>query len=238
MKSVESVERRARRFLAGAACTSVIIGFIACSGESEHRTSRSQPAGGDDAGGSAQAGAAGANVAEGGGSLAQAGQSTGGAPGAGAAGDAAVGGETGVAGGVGGEATGGVGGEATGGIGGEATGGAAGAGGDTSFVDPVCGLNLVKVGEYSLWCGKVNEHTVDGGSWEPDADCTSGCNITGVDYCKKFYPTATAVVSVPQVGVKDWKNAGFVSGQSGACNDSIGDGAGISGQTACCAPLP
>gem|GEM_PF-6208050 len=65
-----------------------------------------------------------------------------------------------------------------------------------------------------------------------------GCSITGVDYCKKFYPTATAVQPVPQVGIKDWKNAGFVSGQSGACNDSAPDAAGISGQAACCAPIP
>lgn len=73
--------------------------------------------------------------------------------------------------------------------------------------------------------------------WQPDADCSSGCNVTGVSYCQKFYPTATAIATVPQLGIKDWKNAGFVSGQSGACNDSAPDSVGISGQAACCAPI-
>jgi hypothetical protein len=67
--------------------------------------------------------------------------------------------------------------------------------------------------------------------------CSSGCNIKGVGYCQKFYPTATAIVDVPQVDIKDWKNAGFASGQSGPCNDSAPDGVGISGQAACWAPV-
>lgn len=125
-----------------------------------------------------------------------------------------------------------------GGAAGEAAGGSGGAGGEAPFVDPVCGVNMLKVGEYSLWCGKVNEHTDANGDWQPDADCSSGCNVTGVNYCKKFYPSATAIVAVEQVGIKDWKNAGFISGQSGACNDSAPDSAGISGQAACCAPIP
>jgi len=131
---------------------------------------------------------------------------------------------------------GGAAGESAGGAGGVA--GNGGAGGEAPFVDPVCGVNLVQVGQYALWCGKVNEHTDSQGAWQPDADCTSGCNVTGVVYCQKFYPTATAIVAVAQVGTKDWKNAGFVSGQSGACNDSVGDGPGNAGQVACCAPVP
>lgn len=104
-------------------------------------------------------------------------------------------------------------------------------------MDPVCGVNMVQVGEYSLWCGKVNQHKDANGDWQTDADCSSGCNIKELTYCKKYYPTATKFVAVAQVGIKDWKNAGFVSGQSGECNDSVGDGVGISGQAACCAPV-
>jgi hypothetical protein len=151
------------------------------------------------------------------GELAAAGQATGGAGGVGGAADA---------GGAGGA-------DSPGGAG-----GAGGAGGESGVIDPVCGLNMVQVGAYSLWCGKVNEHLDAEGLWQPDADCTSGCNITGVSYCQKFYPNATAVVAVPQLDTKDWKNAGFISGQAGACNDSAPDGPGISGQAACCAPIP
>ena len=99
-------------------------------------------------------------------------------------------------------------------------------------VDPICGANMAQVGAYSLWCGKVNMHKNAQGEWLHDADCSSGCNITGVNYCKKFYPTATTIVAVDQTAsvVKDWKNAG--------CADSSPDGKGISGEAVCCAPLP
>ncbi len=236
MKSVDN-EQRARRFAVGAACTSVIIGFIACSGASEHRATPHHAAGGDAAGGAAQAGAAATGLEQGGSQSAQAGQRTGGAPGVagdvGVAGDS-TGGVAGVAtGGAAGESGGGVAGESAGGVGGESlggAGGAGGAGGDAAFVDPVCGVNMVQVGAYSLWCGKVNMHTNSDGLWLNDADCSSGCNVVGVGYCQKFYPSATTVVSVPQLVTKDWKNAG--------CADSTPDGPGISGEAACCAPIP
>ena len=240
MKSVDNGRQRARRFLIGAACTSVIIGFVACSSSTEHKASPHNTAGGDAAGGSEHAAGAPANHQ--GGGDAQAGESSGGGQGMAAAGaGGASGGVPGEAGSGGelvtaGQSMGGAAGEAASGAGG--VGGAGGEGGEPAIIDPICGLNMVKVGEYSLWCGKVNEHLDAQGAWQPDADCTSGCNVTGVGYCQKFYPTATAVVTVPQVGVKDWKNAGFVSGQSGACNDSAPDAAGISGQAACCAPIP
>lgn len=244
MKSVDNQRQRACRFLIGAAFTSVVI-FAACSGSTEHKAAPHEAAAGEASGGAAagapatqqggsqssQAGDAsgGQSVSHGG--AGTVGEAAGGAGGlAGVGGDPSIGGESSAAG----QSTGGEGG--AGGVGG--VGGAGGAGGDAPFVDPVCGANLIKVGEYSLWCGKVNEHTDENGAWQPDADCSSGCNVTGVGYCQKFYPTATAIVSVPQVGVKDWKNAGFISGQSGACNDSAPDAAGISGQAACCAPAP
>ena len=227
MKSVDSERQRARRFAVGAACTSVIIGFIACSGASEHRaTPQHQAAGGEAAGGAAHAGAPATEHEQGGSQNAQAGQRNGGAPGVG--GDLGVAGES--TGSVAGQATVGAAGESTGGAGGESTGGAGGAGGDSAFVDPVCGVNMVQVGQYSLWCGKVNMHTNSDGLWLTDSDCSSGCNVTGVAYCQKFYPSATAVVTVPQLVTKDWQNAG--------CADSTPDGPGISGQAACCAPIP
>jgi hypothetical protein len=231
MKSVDNGRQRARRFLIGAACTSVVIGFVACSSSTEHKARPHDTAGGDAAGGNA-----GAPATHQGGGDAQAGEASGGQgtamAGAGGAGGAA--GETGSGGEVvsAGQSMGGAAGEAAGGAA-----GAGGAGGEPAVIDPICGVNMVQVGEYSLWCGKVNQHTVSPGTWQTDADCTSGCNVTGVSYCQKFYPTATAVVAVPQVGTKDWKNAGFVSGQSGECNDSAPDAAGISGQAACCAPI-
>jgi hypothetical protein len=243
MKSVDNGRPRARRFLIGAACTSVIIGFVACSSSTEHKASPHDTAGGDAAGGSEHAGAPATHQ---GGGDAQAGESSGG-QGMAAAG---TGGESGGTGGASeagsggalvsaGQSMGGAAGEAAGGAGGGAggAGGAGGEGGEPGVIDPICGLNMVKVGEYSLWCGKVNEHLDAQGVWQPDADCSSGCNVTGVSYCQKFYPTATAIATVPQLGIKDWKNAGFVSGQSGACNDSAPDSVGISGQAACCAPI-
>jgi hypothetical protein len=252
MRTVDNQWQRARSFLVSAACTSVVIGFVACGGSDAHQASRHDSAGGDASGGAA-AGApaspqAGHESSQGG-EPNSAGQSAGGAGGVAGENAGGVGGDRGgeiavsgqSMGGAAGDATAGVAGEAaggSGGAGGEAVGGGGGAGGEAPFVDPVCGLNMVKVGEYSLWCGKVNEHTDGEGVWQPDADCTSGCNVTGVGYCQKFYPSTTTVVSVPQIGQKDWKNAGFISGQSGACNDSAPDSAGISGQAACCAPLP
>lgn len=121
--------------------------------------------------------------------------------------------------------------------GGASEAGAGGQGGDGTnepVVDPVCGLGRAQVGAVSEWCGKVNVHLV-GTSWVTDTDCTSGCRNDDAErlaYCKKFYPTSASIVKVNQVasGTKDWKNAG--------CNDSFPDGPGISGEFACCAPVP
>jgi hypothetical protein len=245
MKSVDIERRRARRFAVGFAFSSVIIGFVACGGSDEHKASphNDYDGGGESAGGSAAAGA----PTHGGGSQNLAGEANGGMSGGnaggaisgGAAGDTNVGGDVGAGGdvGVGGDlGAGGMAGAGGQGFAGEA--GNAGAAGQTSVVDPVCGVNMVQVGEYSLWCGRVNEHTDAEGLWHADADCTSGCDVVGVSYCQKFYPTATAVVAVPQAGLKDWKNAGFISGSAGPCNDAdASDYPGISGQAACCAPL-
>jgi hypothetical protein len=73
-------------------------------------------------------------------------------------------------------------------------------------------------------------HLTAEGTWTHDADCDTGCLVNGVGYCQKFYPSATAVATVPQTQTKDWKNAG--------CADSVGDGPGIGGEAACCAPIP
>ena len=210
----------------GGVCAGVLVGFIACSGSTDHKAARSEGEGGD---AMAAAGQAGAPTATAGGSSNVAGEANdGGASVGGASGGAALGGKGGLGGAsVAGE--GGAAGLAFAGAAGESAGGGGGAGGEAPVVDPICGAGMAKVGEYSLWCGKVNMHTDAQGLWQTDADCSSGCTVAGVSYCKKFDPTATAVATVPQVGTKDWKNAG--------CDDSTPDGPGISGQAACCAPL-
>ena len=232
MNSMTVGRARARRFWAGAVCSGAILGFVACSGSSEHLSLRGtcSAAGNDNAAGvDASAGQ------NGGGSQAQGGAGATGTVVA-ESGSPAIenggGGDTSLPGSGGETAAGGqaAAGEASGGAGGQTAGGA---GGDSSVipVDPICGANMAQVGAYSLWCGKVNMHQDAQGAWVHDADCTSGCNIYGVNYCKKFYPNATAVVPVDQTAsvVKDWKNAG--------CADSTPDGKGISGEAVCCAPL-
>jgi hypothetical protein len=229
MKSVVNERARARRLVIGAAFASVVVGFVACSGSTEHKASPHVSAGGDASEAGAHQGGSESTAA---GETGLGGQAVAGAGVGGASGG--VGAEAGVGGEIaqGGQALAGAGGATVGG-----EGGGGGAGGEAPFVDPVCGVNMVQVGAYSLWCGKVNEHKDANGDWQPDADCSSGCNVKGVPYCQKFYPTATAIVDVPQVDIKDWKNGGFASGQSGPCNDSAPDSVGISGQAACCAPV-
>jgi hypothetical protein len=238
MNSSNVGQVRARRFWAGAACASVVLGFVACSGSSEHDSPRSDCPYSDNAAGEASAGQGHTNSQAGkggqGGTVTPVEGGAGGVP----ANDTNLGGDTGVAGTTGETASGGQasGGETNEGAGGQTAGGEAngGAGGEGPVVpvDAICGANMAQVGAYSLWCGKVNMHKNAQGVWVHDADCTSGCNIYGVDYCKKFYPNATAVVAVDQTAsvVKDWKNAG--------CAESSPDGKGISGEAVCCAPLP
>lgn len=246
MKSVVNERARARSLVLGAVFASAVVGFVACSGSTEHKASPHVSAGGDGSEAGGQAGASrGGSENPAAGETGVGGQATAGAgsgPGGAGAGNGGV-----SNGGVGAEAGAGAGGEiaqggqAQAGAGGAAAGGeggGGGAGGEAPFVDPVCGVNMVQVGEYSLWCGKVNMHKDSEGIWVADADCSSGCNVTGVNYCKKFYPTTTTFVAVAQLGFKDWKNGGFANGQNGACSESVDDGVGISGQAACCAPVP
>ena len=238
MKSSNVGRVQARRFWLGAACSSAILGFVACSGSSEHVSPRGDcPYSGNAAGeasagqnsGSSQAGKGGQGTTVPPGAAGAGGAPDNGTSVGGDTGQAASGGETAAAGQAsGGDTSSNVGGQPAGG---EASGGAGGEG-PVIPVDPICGANMAQVGAYSLWCGKVNMHKTAQGAWVHDADCSSGCNVYGVDYCKKFYPSATTIVAVDQTAsvVKDWKNAG--------CADSTPDGNGISGEAVCCAPLP
>ena len=92
-----------------------------------------------------------------------------------------------------------------------------------------CPAGTDLVGQYATWCGKVNVHT-QGSSWVPDSDCSSGCNINTVNYCKRFWPGATVqqVLPAPSSDTKPFQTAG--------CNRSypaVGQA-----QYACCAPPP
>jgi len=221
MKSVNVERARTRGSLVSAVCISVVLGFIACGGSAKKTTPPKGVGGGENSAGAAGAAEAGEHS---GGASAE-----GGAENAGASSEAGAGGEPNGQSGAGGDSSheGGASGAGTGESGASGEGGS---GGKPDVVDPVCGVNLAQVGAYSLWCGKVNMHQGAEGIWLPDADCSSGCNVTGVNYCKKFYPTTTAVVTVAQTVTKDWKNAG--------CAESTPDGPGVSGEAACCAPLP
>lgn len=238
--------KRARRAAAPLACLGVLAGFVACGGSEEHRQApERKSAGGDSAevAGAPPDGVAGSStggVSSTGGTGASAGapdrggsQGTGipATPAGGNSGEAGAAGQS--AGEVGGDGIGG----AAGGAGGETIGGASGHGGESSGndVDPVCGANRVQVGAVSEWCGKVNVHLV-GQSWVTDPDCDSGCRNNDAErlaYCKKFYPTTTAIVTgldQKASGTKDWKNK--------FCQESTPDGPGISGEFACCAAAP
>jgi hypothetical protein len=97
---------------------------------------------------------------------------------------------------------------------------------DTGATNP-CGAGFKLVGQFATWCGKVNVHTVSGGSWKVDSDCKSGCNLKTVTYCKKFWSTATKVVSVPvDTTLKPFATAG--------CKTTYMHRGG--NQYACCAP--
>lgn|GEM_PF-5465493 len=75
-----------------------------------------------------------------------------------------------------------------------------------------CGTSTgTTLGRFSRWCGKVNTHRSVSGSWTPDPDCRSGCDIGGLTYCKKFWPASTvirqvALTSKPPSGA--WVTAG------------------------------
>ncbi len=65
-------------------------------------------------------------------------------------------------------------------------------------------------GRFARYCGKVNSHQSPGGNWAPDPDCTSGCNIGGLSYCKKFWPSSTSIrqINVSSKPNNAWTNAG------------------------------
>jgi hypothetical protein len=66
------------------------------------------------------------------------------------------------------------------------------------------------VGRFARYCGKVNSHTLQDGTWTWDQDCMSGCNVGDLAYCQKFWPSATIIrqVSVTSKPNNVWANAG------------------------------
>ncbi|NTX10812.1 hypothetical protein HUA76_08450 [Myxococcus sp. CA056] len=54
-----------------------------------------------------------------------------------------------------------------------------------------------ELGRISTWWGKVNLHKSPGGDWLTDSDCSTGANVYDLNYCRKFWPTATTVTEVP-----------------------------------------
>ncbi|NTX41672.1 MULTISPECIES: hypothetical protein [unclassified Myxococcus] len=89
------------------------------------------------------------------------------------------------------------------------------AGSDTTPVAPTLapsslGPNDLVLGKFVRYCGKVNNHQSPGGNWTPDPNCSSGCNIGGLPYCKKFWPASTAIrqVTVSPKQNTVWTNAG------------------------------
>ncbi|WNG44831.1 hypothetical protein F0U60_12560 [Archangium minus] len=77
------------------------------------------------------------------------------------------------------------------------------------------------LGRISRWCGKVNIHQNAGGAWSADSDCSSGCNLGGVEYCQKFWPNATAIRPVT-VSAKP-NNVWNISGCQAVVNDYDGE---------------
>lgn len=152
--------------------------------------------------------------------------STGGSSAGGTSGGSSAGGEGGRSDG-GSTSEGGNGGQSESGGAASGGGGEAGAGGSVS-VDPICGEDMVVVGQYATWCGLVNEHQTDDGTWVPDSDCSSGCYSNTVSYCQKFWPTSTTQVQLetPSSDIKVFKDAGCRNAYSGT---------GLA-QYACCAP--
>ncbi|WP_241758034.1 hypothetical protein [Myxococcus landrumensis] len=73
------------------------------------------------------------------------------------------------------------------------------------------------LGRFSRYCGKVNSRQTPGGAWTPDPDCTSGCNIGGLAYCQKFWPTTT---TIRQISVSSKPNNAWVNAQ---CSPIVDD---------------
>jgi hypothetical protein len=66
-------------------------------------------------------------------------------------------------------------------------------------------------GRISMWWGKVNiRKGWSSGTWQWDADCSSGANLDPLAYCRKFWP-GTAVAEAVPLSTKSsnvWKSAG------------------------------
>jgi len=86
-----------------------------------------------------------------------------------------------------------------------------------SFADAFSGSYTLTVqctpaelGRISRWCGKVNIHEAPGGGWVTDSDCISGCDIGGLAYCRKFWPTTASIVQVSVSSKPNnvWNNRG------------------------------
>jgi hypothetical protein len=82
-----------------------------------------------------------------------------------------------------------------------------------SDADELCGAGFRAVGEYATWCGKVNVHTTPDASWRSDSDCTSGCNLNTVAYCKKLWHESSHQVNreSPTAESKTFQDAGCSS---------------------------
>jgi hypothetical protein len=74
----------------------------------------------------------------------------------------------------------------------------------------VCPDGMENLGEFAIWCGKVNVHNdPDTGMWMKDDDCKSGCNDKDVAYCQKYWPGAMQSVEINVTPVpKPFHNAG------------------------------
>ena len=61
-----------------------------------------------------------------------------------------------------------------------------------------------------FWYGKVNQHIDPQGTWQTDADGTSGANLDKLTYCKKYFPNTTSVEDYKIESIGTWKDAGNV----------------------------
>jgi hypothetical protein len=73
--------------------------------------------------------------------------------------------------------------------------------------------DCLDLGHIATWWGKVNLHTSCTWDWTTDPDCTTGADVHGLAYCKKFYPSAQQVTQLSAVSpeVKPFFNAGCAS---------------------------
>jgi hypothetical protein len=61
-----------------------------------------------------------------------------------------------------------------------------------------CPESMELVGQFAIWCGKVNVHIdPESGLWVTDDDCKSGCLEKDLAYCQELYPTSLAIIELP-----------------------------------------